>query len=272
TVEIKSLNHRYFEFSLRLPPPLSSLENRIRDLVQSRIGRGKVMVAVSHDVQNGTEKAISLDESALRFYTSAVQKLKKKYRLQGELTVSDLLKLPGIFTVEQAGEDPERVWAGLKKILEQAVAGAVRSKESEGKRLAADVEKRLTKIEASVRKIETLALGRAEHIYRKLSERIDALLARKEADTERVHREAAFLAERSDITEEMVRLRSHLKVFKQRLAGARDVGRELDFLCQEMNREINTVASKAQMFDISSEVIFVKGEIEKIREQIQNIE
>ena len=272
-VEIKSLNHRYFEFSLKVPPALNALENRIRDFIQPDIRRGKVMVGISQDASNGRKfKGISIDESAVRFYTGAVRTLRNRMKLEDKLSVGDLLRLPGIFTTEQPEEDAERSWEALKRSLAQAVRQLIKAKEDEGRKLAADVHGRLNKIARAVGKIERLARSRSQQVYKKLSERVDELLAEKEKDPDRVCREVAFLAERSDITEEIVRLKSHLGLFRNRLKQGSEIGRELDFICQEMNREINTVSSKAQLFAVSTEAILVKGELEKIREQIQNIE
>lgn len=271
-VEIRSLNHRYFEFSLRLPGALNALETAIRDLVQSEVRRGKITVAVSQDSEEEKFKAVSLDEAVVRHYLAAIRRLKRRFRLTDDVSLADLLKLPGIFKMESLEGEPEKVWPDLKKIMQRTLLQLVKAKEAEGRRLAADIRKRLQTIAKSVARIETLSKGSAERVYKKLAERLDQLLAEKEKDPDRVHREAAFLAERSDITEEVVRMKSHLELFGSRLNGNTEAGRELDFLCQEMNREVNTMGSKAQLFDISTEVVFVKGELEKIREQIQNIE
>ena len=272
-VEIRSLNHRYFEFSLKIAPALAALENRIRDLVQAKMRRGKITVAIGQDAHhNGRQRELSFDESAIKFYLSSISKLKKKFKIQGELSVAELLKLPGIFSGEESGIDPEKSWKPIKKVLGKALDQAIKAKEVEGQKLAKDIHERLAAVAKTMENIEAHAKGQGERIFKKLSERIDTLLAEKEKDTERMNREVAFLAERSDITEEIVRMKSHLDLFKSRLKGSDEVGRELDFLSQEMNREVNTMTSKAQHFEISTEVVFVKGELEKIREQIQNIE
>lgn len=272
TVEIRSLNHRYFEFSLKLPSSLNSIENQIREIVQARMHRGKVTVSISQDAAADKLKGVSLDEPAANYYRAAIEKLRKRFKIRDDISLGDLLTLPGIFTVESGDQDSEKSWASLKKVLVKALDGAVKAKQAEGGRLAVDIRKRLHKISDAVKKIQTLAAGRTEIVFKRLSEKLAALLNEKEIDPERTWREAAFLAERSDVTEEIVRMRSHLELFESRLAGEAEVGRELDFLCQEMNREVNTMGSKAQLFEISTEVVFMKGELEKIREQIQNIE
>ncbi len=271
-IEIRSLNHRFFEFSLKLPPALNLLEGRIRDMVQESMRRGKITVAISQDNHDDRVKSLTIDEDVVQLYFSAVGKIKKRFKLAGEITVADVLKLPGVFTNEESQVDPEKSWPSLKKVLKQALDQATHAKHEEGGKLAKDIHERLKKISEAVDSIEELASGQAERTFKRISERLDMLISEKEKDPARFEREVAFLAERSDITEEIVRIKSHLELFHKRLKGDAEIGRELDFLCQEMNREINTMGSKSQLFDISTKVVFVKGELEKIREQIQNIE
>ncbi len=272
TVEIRSLNHRYFEFSLKLPQSVSSLEGRIRDGVQAGMRRGKVTVGVTHERGEKSRPPVEIDEETVKNYLSAAGKLKKKYRLSGEISIDQVLRLPGIFTTAEQETDPEKSWPEIKKALTKALAMADKAKEEEGRKLALDIDKRLAMIAQSVAKIEKHAKARTETVFKKTLARIEALLGEKQEDLERVEREVAFLAERSDITEELVRMLSHLDLFRSRLKGNAEVGRELDFISQEMNREVNTMGSKAQLFEIATEVVFIKGELEKIREQIQNIE
>lgn len=271
-IEIRSLNHRYFEFSLKTPPALNALENRIREQVQSVMRRGKITVSINQESSEDRKEYLSIDEEAVQFYLSSLAKMKKKFKLAGELSVADVLKFPGLFSGEEKAADPEKLWPHLKKVLSSALEDAVKAKQLEGQKLAKDVDARLAAITKSVAVIEKQAAGQSARIFKKLTEKIHAMVADKNLDADRLEREVAFLAERNDITEEVVRMKSHLDLFKKRLRGDGEVGRELDFLCQEMNREVNTMTSKAQHFEISTEVVFVKGELEKIREQIQNIE
>ena len=271
-VEVRSVNNRFLDLSIKMPAALSSLENRVRELLSRKIQRGKVMVAVSQDLTDEKVSRISLNPSALKAYRLLTKKLSREFKVSGELNAADLLKLPGMITLDVSVVDAEKSWALLRKYMEKVLIAAVRAKETEGKKLAADIAARLKKTTESLARIEKLVEGRTAAVYEKLSERIRKLLDEKESDPDRVYREAAFLADRSDITEEIVRLRSHLDLFGAKLKSGTEVGRELDFLCQEMNREVNTIGSKAQLFDVSSEVVFMKGEFEKIREQVQNIE
>lgn len=271
-IEIRSVNHRYFEFSLKIPSVLSALENRVRERVQSVMRRGKVTAAINQELTGEKSKTLSIDETAARFYLGSIQKLKKKFKLEGKVTVTDLLRLPGIFSGEESAIDPEKSWPQILKVLDIALEAAVKAKQAEGRKLAKDIEARLETVTQAVGKIEHYASNASARILKKLKDRIADLLNESTIDPERVHREAAFLAERVDITEELVRMKSHLELFSRRLKMDAEVGRELDFLCQEMNREVNTMGSKSQFFEIATEVVLIKGELEKIREQIQNIE
>ena len=273
-VELRTLNHRYFEFSLKCPPALNTLEPSVREMLHFSIKRGKMTVNIIQDVGgNGKRlKTMVVDPSAVQYYGSAIKKLKKDVKLDGEVSISDFLRLPGIFSAESSEEDPQKAWKKIKPVLSKVIEEAIVAKEKEGKKLSTDIHKRLGSIGKSVDQIEKLAKGRSQAVYDRISQRVEELLREKQMDEERVHREVAFMAERSDITEEIVRLKSHLHLFDERLASKTEIGRELDFICQEMNREINTISSKSQLFDIATHVIAVKGEIEKIREQVQNIE
>lgn len=276
TVEIHSLNHRYFEFSLKASNALLGLENQIRDLVQERMSRGKITVSLYKANENNSASVLDelkINEEAVRFYLTHVRQLKKKFKIGGELEVSQLLSFPGVFDKERSETGVEKFWGGIKKVLTEAVRQAILVQEREGAKLAEDMLKRLDLMRQALKKIEAFAKENPERIYENLRARLNLLLKENPSDTDRLNREAAFLADRSDITEETVRLGSHLDLFSERLKGAKKtVGKELDFLCQEMNREANTLGSKAQHFEISKEAILIKGEIEKIREQIQNIE
>ncbi|MBI3313225.1 MAG: YicC family protein [Candidatus Omnitrophica bacterium] len=272
-VEIRSLNHRYFEFSMKTPAVLFPLENRIRDLVQEKIKRGKVTLSISHNSEAPEAGDLKLNEEVVARYLKAIRTLKKRFKMKAEVSVQDILGLPEVFKVENGREEnPEKIWHKLEKALKHMLENASRVKEREGKKLAEDMAMRLDKIEKATRQIEQHASGHKERYFNKLSERVSQILDDREIDKERVSREVAFLAERSDITEEIVRMKSHLELFRSRLRISTEVGRELDFLCQEMLREINTMGAKSQFFEISKETVFIKGELEKIREQVQNIE
>ncbi|MCM8775328.1 MAG: YicC family protein [Candidatus Omnitrophica bacterium] len=274
-VEIRCLNHRYFEFSLKTSPYLYPLEARIKDFVQDFIRRGKVSISITKNYNEEIVQRVKLDDGMVSMYLSAVDKLKKRFKVSGEINVQDLLGLPHILSFEHLKEDdPEKCWFQLQKILKRALASVVRIKRIEGKKLMQDILKRLDTIEKAMTNIEAHTRGNVERYFQKLKERADQLLSEraKGNDKDWIYREVAFLADRSDVTEEIVRMKSHLGLFRERMCADSDVGRELDFLCQEMSREINTLGAKAQHFEISRQTVLVKGEIEKIREQVQNIE
>lgn len=272
--ELHSWNHRYFEFSLRVPPWMNALEHRLRSLVQSKMTRGKIMISITQMATREQDSGLrKIDAKAIRHYRSQFSRLQKEFKLSGELGLSDLLTLPGIFDTNQDKViDPEKNWPKVKKLMEQLLENAAKSQQIEGGKLAEDMRSRLDKIGQVTFKIEEYTRDKVTQVYEKLKKRMEELFQEIGKDPDRLHREAAFLAERSDITEEMVRLRSHLDLFKKRLKEGGSIGRELDFLCQEMHREVNTLSSKSQIFEISRDAVFLKGEIEKIREQVQNIE
>lgn len=270
-VEIRSLNHRYFELSLKTPPSLYGLEDRIREICQSHIRRGKVTVNINEAEPTDLED-VTLDEKVLGFYVSAIRKVQRRFGLEGPLSVSDLLSLPRIFSVEKKAEAPEKVWRFLKPPLEKALKCLTQSRAREGEALSKDLLMRIGKIEKGLGHIERIGKDLPREYYEKLRQRIRELFEERIAEDEKVWQAAALLAEKSDITEEVVRLKSHLGLFREKIAGEGEAGKELDFLLQEMNREANTISAKAQDFGISKEVVSIKAELEKIREQIQNIE
>lgn len=274
TVEIRSLNHRFFEFSLKAPQDLHGFEDQIKELIHSKVKRGKVAVSISQDKEEtAAAQNLTFDEKVIRHYLSEIKKIKKKFHLEGEMSVNDLARLPGVLTVEPVKESPEKKWPFLRKAVLKNLDQLIRMKAGEGQRIGQDIDDRLNQIAQAVQKVEKSTGHRSSEYFEKLKARLHQLLDEKrEDDEERILREVAFLAEKNDITEEMVRLRSHITLFKDRMKSNEEIGRELDFLCQEMHREINTMGSKASFFEISKEVVFVKGELEKIREQIQNIE
>lgn len=272
-IEIRSLNNRYLDLSFRLAPLLVPYESEIRELVQAQIRRGKVSLNIFQDASEEEAQEMELDDTAVERYMTAIKKLQKKHKLASQLALSDVVRLPGIFKIKKDAKDSLQIWARVQKLIHKGLDQAIKSKQEEGRKLSLDVHKRLDMVAKAVDKIEKVGHGRSEQIAKRLKDRIDTLLKEYPIqEDERFFREVAFLAEKSDVTEEIVRMKSHLELFTSKLKTKGEVGRELDFLCQEMNREMNTIGSKSQHFDIATDVIFVKGELEKIREQIQNIE
>lgn len=272
-IEIRSLNNRYFDLSLRLPTSLMPFENEIRELVQSYMKRGKVTLNAFQDNPEDNAKKLQINEPLVGLYLNTLSKIQKKYKIRGEVTMSDILRIPGLFEFKKTEDNPQKTWIQVKKIIKKSLEAAIESKKVEGKKLLLDIQKRLEGVTEALLRVKKQTEQRSEVVARKLQDRISGIIKDSTlAEDERFLKEVAYLVEKADITEEMVRLNSHIDLFFKRLKSDGEVGRELDFLCQEMNREVNTIGSKSQLFEISTEVVFMKGELEKIREQIQNIE
>ena len=272
SVEIRSWNHRFFECSTRLPNVLSGLDEKIRDFVHSHIKRGKITVAISFRSKQVETNGLVLDEKKIDSYIRALRKIQKKYRLKDPISVNALLGVPSLFTVDHKEHSAEYYWGELKQVLEKAVKELIQAKVREGAALMQDLKKRIGFMHDSLVRVESLSKNLPGERRSRLQERISELAEGVALDSTRLEQEVALLAERSDITEELVRIKHHLDFLKKSLANSEEVGKKLDFIAQEVHREVNTIASKAQSFGIAEEVICVKSELEKIREQVQNIE
>lgn len=272
TAEVKSVNHRYFEFSSRIPKAYQFLEEKIKSAVQNGCSRGKVEASVSIQLIGGGENEVTLNVDITRGYLAALRSSAGELDLLDDLRLSDLIQFPDVFTVRKRELDPEEVWEAVRGVAEEAVAAFVRMREKEGRQLKEDLEGRLENIAQTLSYIEERAPALKEEYYNRLYQKIAELLADKNIDETRLVTEAAIFADRVAIDEETVRLRSHLKQFAELLETDQPVGRKLDFLVQEMNRETNTIGSKCQDVEITRRVVDIKSEIEKIREQIQNLE
>ena len=271
-IEIRSVNQRYFDLNLRIPSSLFSFESKIRNLVQSALRRGKITLSILEIDLRDTKSLFSVNDIQVKSYLKSAKEIKNKFRISGDLMISDVMKFPGVIKEKPNGEQNKISWKETEGFLSRALAKTNEYKREEGKKIEKDIRMRLVSMKKVLILVESLAKKKEHVAFKKISERIDKILEKKEIDEDRVYREAAFLVEKSDITEEIVRMRSHLSLFDNFLKKTGEIGRELDFLCQEMNREINTIASKAQMFEVSKEVIAMKSELEKIREQVQNVE
>ena len=272
-VEIRSVNHRFGEILVRLPRDLSQLEDRARAAAQSRIARGRVEVSVIRDNRGDRSRTIRPDTELAVAYSDALAELARILGVGGQVTLSQIASFPDVIKVEEAPEDAEAIWPLLAQALDEALDALVAMREAEGTRLTADLQARLNRIEGLARQIEARAvLVVAEHSVR-LRQRITELLGEVPVDEQRLATEVAVFAERSDITEELTRLRSHVVQFGADLAGNTGaVGRKLEFVLQEMGRETNTIGSKANDLEIARAIIAIKGDLESLREQVQNIE
>ncbi len=271
-IEMKSVNHRYCEIVLHMPRSMNVLEDRIKRVIQQKIARGRVDVYINAHMCGPDRTEVKVDGSLAASYIQAVKELKDKLPLTGEASVTELLQLPGVFSLEEPEEDMEQWWPDIEAALEHARAGLMDMRVKEGDLLAVDIKERSGRIDAFVNEIEQRSPVVVEEYRERLRQRLHDLLESGTLDPARLDAEVVVLAERSSIAEEIVRLRSHLLQLGDCLELSSPVGRKLDFLLQELNREINTISSKSSDLIINRTVVEVKSELEKIREQIQNIE
>ncbi|KUK83546.1 MAG: putative stress-induced protein [Pelotomaculum thermopropionicum] len=270
--ELKSVNHRYCEVFLRMPRYLSPLEDRIRRQIQSRIARGRVDGFLTVEECGAKNTLVKVDKSLAEAYYKSIKELQETLEVEGKIKLKHLINLPDVLTVEEPVENFEEMWPAVKVAVENALDNLVRMRRLEGERLADDFLKKVERVASLNVQIKNRAPVLVE-IYRdKLAYRLKEFLEEGVLENERIAAEAAFFAERSAIDEETVRLESHLNQVNDCLEADEPTGRKLEFIIQEMNREINTVASKAGDLEISRWVIEVKSELEKLREQAQNIE
>lgn len=273
TVELRSVNNRYIDIQVKLPRSLGSLEPRVKKAVQERCSRGRIDVFINRSGEGEAASRISVDEALLDQYMAVMRGIQQRYQLPGQLDLGLVSAFPGIVTVAEEKEDIETVWTVLAEGLNGAVAELESMRAQEGSVLAADMVRRLGLIEQLMQSVQELSPQTVEQARSRMQETLARLL-NEQPDPARLAQEMAILAERTDVTEEITRLGSHLRQYRSLVSGAtgEPVGRKLDFLLQEMGREANTIASKALSAQIAHHVVDIKAELEKIREQAQNIE
>ena len=277
-VEIRAVNHRYYEFSARLPRTCLYLEEKLKTFLNGKIARGKVEVSVTVTRTEGKDSLITVNRSVAEGYVNALRTLisemggEGKPWLNDDITLASLLRLPDLFTVTKEQDDENAMWETVSDAAAEALESFVQMRESEGVRLAADLSAKLDGLEKMLCEVEAIEPTVAESYRAKLFAKLSELLGDTNIDEQRILTETAIFAEKTAIDEETVRLHSHIAQFRELLQSSEPVGRKLDFLVQEMNREVNTTGSKAQELRITRLVVDMKSEIEKIREQIQNIE
>ena len=270
-VEVKSVNSRFFEISLKLPSILSPFDYELREFIKTKIQRGKLSVII-HFKKDGIENGfISVDTVKLLNHVALIKKIKKAAGIKDEIKLEHLLSTKEIFTSQDA-ELSKTEFDLVKSALSKALEKLISMKKKEGSELSKDFSVRIDKISRKVSAIEAEYKKSITDYHNKLKQRIQELIGNVEMNEDRLNLELALIADRADITEECVRLRSHLKFFKESLKNEKEPGKKLNFLCQEMNRETNTISSKSISTSIVHSSVFIKEEIEKIREQIQNIE
>ncbi len=272
TVELRAVNHRYFELSSRVPRIYGYLEEKIKSYLQSRIGRGKVDVNVTVlNIDTGSAE-VQLNRPLAQSYLAAIREMGEALGLDDDITLSGMTRFSDLFVVRKVADDEDSVWAGVRAVLDAALTGFTAMRQTEGERLEADILSRAETIGQLVGIVEESSPKTVAQYREKLFQKLQEVLGQSGIDEQRMLTEAAVFAERVAVDEETVRLRSHLLQLKEIVAGGDAVGRKLDFLVQEINREANTIGSKAMDADIAKVVVNIKAEIEKIREQIQNIE
>lgn len=271
-VEIRSVNHRYFDYSSRIPRVYSYVDEKLKTLFKEVISRGKVEVSVTINALESKDSVIHVNKSIAEVYITALRSLSGEFDLGDDLKLSNLIKIPDIFNVQKTPDDEEQIWNDISQVAHEALDQFLNMRISEGKKLKNDIISKANAIEQMVGEVEKISPTTVENYRKKLVLKLEEILASKDIDEQRIITEAAIFAEKIAVDEETVRLKSHISQFKDMLDSSEAVGRKLDFIVQEMNREVNTIGSKAQDLNITKIVVDMKSEIEKIREQIQNIE
>lgn len=272
TVEIKSVNHRYFEFSSRIPRQYGFLDDKLKSYINSRVSRGKVECYVSIDALNTEAAQVVVNNTLASAYVSALKELSKNYDLKEDFGASTVARFQDVLVVKKADEDEEKIWSYVKSVTDTALDKFIAMRTVEGSKMKNDISSRADYILSCVEYIEKRSPETVKEYNDKLVERVHDLIGDVSLDEGRVIQEVAIYADKVAVAEETVRLRSHLDQLKAFINSDEPVGRKMDFLVQEINRETNTIGSKANDVDIARKVVDIKAEVEKIREQIQNIE
>lgn len=271
--EMKGVNHRFFDPHIRMPRRYGLLEDRVREEMKKHIQRGRIELSINIEKTGESKRNIKVDKELAMAYYNSLKDLAKNLDMQGNISLIDIFRLPDVFSLEDAEEDLEIVWQTMQKALIEAIDGLMEMRNREGRNLLADLLSRNDFILNEVSKLETRAPLLEKEYEERLRSKIIEMIPQDLVDENRILQEVAMFADRASITEEIVRLQSHIQQFNDTLTNSAEaIGRKSDFLLQEMFREINTVASKANNIEIGQIVISVKAELEKIREQIQNIE
>lgn len=272
TVEIRSVNNRYFDFYAKMPRTFSFLEEKVKSLLSTEISRGKVECSLQIESTADESVIVSINEPLAVGYVKAVEELAEKFEVKNDLTALSLARFSDILSITKAPVDEEDLWNKVQVVAKDALAEFIKMREIEGEKLKTDVLSRADLIINNVAYIEERSPETVKAYSEKLLERMKTVLGDTQVDEARILTEAAIYADKVAVAEETVRLRSHIDQLHSMLDSNEAVGRKLDFLVQEINREANTIGSKAQDVDIARRVIDIKAEVEKIREQIQNIE
>jgi len=272
SVELRSVNNRYLDCTVKLPRVFSAFEDTQKALISKNISRGKVDAYISIDSSKADDVEIKINHPLVNAYISALKSMAEEHGLPGHVSVMDLTRFPDILQAEKREYDTEQLCADISAVLQEALTGFNKMREREGERLSCDISQRLEEIERLTSLAEELSPRSVAEYRKKLETRLSEILQSANIDEVRILTEAAIFAERTAVNEEIVRLRSHISQLREMMKSCEPVGRKIDFLVQEFNREANTIGSKGNNTEMARVIVDLKAEIEKIREQAQNIE
>lgn len=272
SVEIRSVNNRYFELNTKIPRSCLFMEDKLKNLVKTKVSRGKVELSLSISNVQGKETAVTVNNLVVESYVTALREAGKIYGLTDDLTLKDVFNMTDAFTISRPEEDEELLWNSVREVAEAALSNFISMREAEGVKMKNDLLEKLSNVENMVEQVCFLSPENVENYRKKLYDKLCEILNDRNIPEDRILLEAGIFSEKTAVDEETVRLKSHFSQFRTMLESGEPIGRKLDFLVQELNREVNTIGSKAQNLEITRIVVDAKSEIEKIREQIQNIE
>ena len=272
TIELKSVNHRFLDLAFRMPRSFAYLEDALRQQIQSRLARGHVDIFVTYRNLRDDSRTVGVDHALVKGYTAAMDEMAELTGLKNDLSLPFLAKMPDVLRVDEAEEDRDALKDLALLCLNDALDELIGMRQKEGARMGADISNRLNNIESMTEKVALRAPAVVEDYRVKLTQRVSEILQEQPVDIARITQEVAMFCDRVNIDEEIARMHSHLKAMRDALAGTEAMGRRLDFIVQEMNREANTMGSKASDIELVNLVVGLKSEIEKIREQVQNLE
>ena len=272
TAEIKSLNHKFLDISCNLPNDIAAFEDKVKNLIKLKIKRGKVYCTITHEILAKDIPSVKINETLAKQYAKKLKKIKKIAGIKESIKMTDLLSFPGVVEEKSGQKDVAKLWPSVKEAVLSVLDRLVIDRGKEGRFLLKDITKRIKRIKKIMKDIKKSSSFNVKRYKQKLSERIKELSKGLSIDKGRLEIEVALFAKNSDITEELIRIENHLENFSRTIKKGGEAGKKLDFITQELHRETNTIGSKASGFNISRGVIEVKTEIEKIREQLKNIE
>ena len=272
TTEIKSVNHRFSDYNIKVPRQYGFLEDRVRQLVSGEVARGKIDVYISLETCGEADKTVTVNKELAENYIGILRDLCKTYSIKDDISASTIASFSDIFRAEPKRDDEEEIWSAVSEVLKEAVNAFIAMRMREGERIEKDLRARITYMQSLANEIDRLSPMAVETYKNKLYQKIKEVIDEREPDDARILTEVAIFADKDAVNEETVRLASHYDEFYAILDADEPAGRKLDFLIQEINREVNTIGSKASDLEIAKLVVTLKGEIEKLREQIQNIE